>query len=762
MALLLGNWNLISFSATIVAAMHWHTLYELAWLVPILATILLCCRVKMYRGALGILLASVISLVQSYAFVRDANTLFDCTENLTIDIQIDSTLRSNLYFANSVVNILKIYACDTDFSGKVLLKVPVEQASQMQLGEIWRVSVDIKPIHGVLNEAGFDAQRYYFSQRVLAQAKVTKVLQRISAPDLRGKWFADIYRQTLDFKSQPLMLALLFGERSLIDKQQWHNLKQTGLAHLIAISGLHIGLAYMVGWWLGHILRIGMPKLIWLPLFSAVAVACFYAWLAGFSLPTQRAFIMCVIASLMLLLGIRISRWRVLWLTLAIVLMISPMSAVSSSLWLSVGAVALILLALDHIAPANEASLDGQNKETNTQRKFGIWLRVQLYLSLGLAPISALALGGVAWLSFLFNAVAIPLVSFYVVPLLLAGIIGNAFSIWLGSALFALADKGLNLLQYWVLLAQPYSLLWVQASSVQILCMLTLFSGACLRGALRSLALCIVLGVMAVNYAPFMPSMNKPHWQVDVLDVGHGLAILIESDGRALLYDTGSGWEEGSIAESIITPILMRRGVSLDALFISHWDNDHQGGMEDIIQQFSPPLIFSPQRDGRAMPCVRGQFWWWQGLSFAMVWPPKSVSRAFNPHSCVIRVSDGQHSLLLTGDIDAVAEYHLAYSDLQSEVMIVPHHGSNTSSTTSFIEQVGADIAIVSVAKQGRWSLPSQKVVDRYKRFATKWFETGTHGQVTVQFLSEKVQVSTIRHRQTDAWYRQILRNRVE
>ncbi|WP_084621672.1 DNA internalization-related competence protein ComEC/Rec2 [Vibrio ezurae] len=739
--------------------MHWHSHYELAWLVPILTTVLLCCRFKIYRGTLGILLAFMISLVQSDAFVRDVNTLFDCSKNLTIDIQIDSTLRSNLYFANSVVNVTKIHGCDGDFSGRVLLKVPLDLALPMKLGETWRVSADIKPIYGLLNEAGFDAEKHYFSQRVLAQAKVTEVVERINLADLRGRWFHDIYRQTVNFKSQPLMLALLFGERSLIDKQQWQNLKQTGLAHLIAISGLHIGLAYIVGWWLGHGIRIAMPNLIWLPVLCAVTVACFYAWLAGFSLPTQRALVMCLIASLMLLLSLRISHWRVLWLTLAIVLAISPMSAVSSSLWLSVGAVSVILLALDHAKAANNPPL----MRTDTiNRRWQTWLRVQLYLSLGLAPISALFLGGVAWLSFVFNAFAIPLVSFYVVPLLLAGIVINPVSVSIAHTLFVMADKGLGILQLLISSAQPYSVLWVEASSAQIFCMLMVFCVGCLRGVIRIVALCTVLGYGVVSSASLPMPTQTPNWQVDVLDVGHGLAVLIESEGKVVLYDTGSRWQEGSMAESVIAPILRRRGLGIDALFISHWDNDHQGGMDVLIEQFSPRFVFTPQQAIHTLPCIQGQFWWWQGLHFQILWPPKLVTRAFNPHSCVVRVSDGRHSILLTGDIDAVAEYHLAHQRLKSDVIIVPHHGSNTSSTTPFIKNVAADIAIVSTAKQGRWSLPSQKVINRYKTLGTKWFETGNHGQVTVHFLSDKVGVSTIRHRQTDAWYRQILRNRVE
>ncbi|WP_415668860.1 DNA internalization-related competence protein ComEC/Rec2 [Vibrio rarus] len=758
--------------------MYWHTLPELKWLVVILAMVLLCCRCKGLNWTLGLCLASAVSLVQSHIFVRDVNTLFNCAGNITINIQLNSTFRTNLYFSNSVVEVLEVQGCDAPVSGQLLLKVPIELAHQMQLGETWQVSAKIKPIIGLLNEAGFDAEKHYFSQRVIAQGKVLEVIKKIESPNLRGRWFAQIYQQTQQLESQPLLLALLFGERSFIDKEQWQDLKRTGLAHLIAISGLHIGLAYAVGWWVGHLIRIAVPSGMWLPLLSAVTMAVFYAWLAGFSLPTQRALVMCVIGSAALLLGLRWSRWQVLWLTLAIVLSMSPMSALSSSLWLSVGAVVVIILALESLtqwppAPARHQSSEikslpihspprpqrtGSALLSALHQKWRAWLRVQLFLSLGLAPICAWFLGGVAWLSMLFNAMAIPLVSLYVVPLLLAGIMLNEVSHSLAMLLFGLADRGLVLLQDVVAFSQGYTLLWWQATRTQIGLMVLLFCLVCLRKKLRVVVASMsVMVLVAVEFYAY-----SPQWRLDVLDVGHGLAVLIRSNNRAVLYDTGAHWGDSGMAELVVEPVIRNKGTQLDALFISHWDNDHQGGMEYLLRRFLPKEVFSSQRDGQTSPCIQGQFWWWQGLSFQMVWPPQQVRRAYNPHSCVIRISDGQHSVLLTGDIDAVAEYQLAHMSLQSDVVIVPHHGSNTSSTMPFVRNTAADWAIASVAKQGRWSLPSHKVIHRYQHMRSKWLDTGEKGQVSVYFLDSELKIVTLRSPQTDAWYRKILRNRVE
>ncbi|GAB7219805.1 DNA internalization-related competence protein ComEC/Rec2 [Vibrio comitans] len=630
----------------------------------------------------------------------------------------------------------------------------------MKLGETWHVEATIKPIYGLLNEAGFDAERFYFGQRVIAQAKVNKLLQRIDKADLRGRWYDEVYQQTAQLESRPLILALLFGERSLIEHQQWSNLKRTGIAHLIAISGLHIGLAYMVGWWIGHILRIAIPSWVWLPVLFAVGMATFYAWLAGFSLPTQRALVMGVIGAAILFLGIRLSRWRILWLTLAIVLTLSPMSAVSSSLWLSVGAVIIIFLALG----PSKGNLEQRNLEGRTYQvakrlgKLRTWLRIQFYLSLGLAPISAWLLGGVAWLSILFNAIAIPLVSLLVVPMLLVGIMLNPLSASLATGLFHLSDMGLGLLVDLISMTQVHPNLWFQASQIQILVLVSLFAVVSVRRRWRGPIVCISTIVITVIGL----EQDGVKWRLDVLDVGHGLAVLIESDGRSIVYDTGAGWDEGSIAEMIVEPIIVQRGTGIDALFISHWDNDHQGGMNYLIARFLPRYVFTPQQDIKALPCMQGQFWWWQGLKFEIVWPPKRVSRAYNPHSCVMRISDGTHSVLLTGDIDAISEYQLVDTITESDVIIVPHHGSSTSSTQALVDKVDAKIAIASVSKQGRWSLPNQVVVNRYRQFGTRWLDTGSDGQVSVRFLSDEVKVMTLRNPQTAAWYRQILRKGVE
>jgi competence protein ComEC len=749
MALLLGHWNLISFSAMTVAIMNWHTLPELLWLIPLSAMILVCWVCRPLKSALGIVLAVALSLVHNHDYVSQTNTLFECGENITIDIHLNSTFKSNLYFSFSIVSAEGITECHQPFKGKLFVRIPIDLPHKFKLGETWRVKAEIKPIVGLLNQAGFDAERYYFGQQVMAKAQVTEIIGQVASQDLRGRWYDSVFEHVENLDSKSLILALMFGDRSSIETPLWQGLKQTGLVHLIAISGLHIGLAFAVGWWMGALVRVGMPRLIWMPLVVALLMATFYAWLAGFSLPTQRALVMCWAYAFFLYLGMKVSHWRVLWFTLALILAVEPSSVMTVSLWLSVLAVACILLAIDY-APMPLSTQLGRLK---------LWGRIQLFLALGLAPISAFALGGIAPFAFIYNAFFVPLVSLFVVPALLLALLTSFIMEPITQIALNFADFWLSILLWSVQWSDRFEGLWLPLTRWQMLLCIGFFSLIIFRRFKWWLIFISMPIWLTVSFLS-KPAMD---WKLEVLDVGHGLAVAITHSERTLLYDTGASWGEGSMADAVITPVLNVTGYPLDALFISHWDNDHQGGMTTIIDTFQPKEVLSPQLDHQDNPCVKGRLWWWQGLNFQILWPPKRVIRAYNPHSCVIRVTDGTHSVLLTGDINALVEYQLINdTHLNAEVLIVPHHGSSTSSTKAFVKKVEPKLAIASLAKQGRWALPNKQVVNTYTEQGVRWMDTGTYGQISVHFSRDNFKVLTQRNRQTDAWYRQILRNRVE
>ncbi|GAM76465.1 DNA internalization-related competence protein [Vibrio ishigakensis] len=447
---------------------------------------------------------------------------------------------------------------------------------------------------------------------------------------------------------------------------------------------------------------------------------------------------MCLLWSGLRMLDIKLDSWHLLGLVLAIILLLSPFSALDPSLWLSLGAVSVVFISA-HC----------------TRRLGNFWLRavcVQIGLFVGLIPVSQVILGGFSAVAIFYNLVFIPLVSVLVVPLLFLGFvfmpIADSFSV----LLFLVCDGLVSLMMRTIELTSSWH--WIEAPILGLTILLLGFAVLVVRQ--KAAIAGIGLAISSSSY------QTPPSWSLDVLDVGHGLAVVISKERRAILYDTGSGWEHGSFAQQLILPVIRAEGLSLDKLFVSHWDNDHSGGVKDIFSFAPMTQGFSSQLQLGFLPCVQGMHLWWQGLRLKVLWPTSQVYRAYNPHSCVVEVSDKKHRVLLTGDIDLLAEYQLQRHLRKVDLLIVPHHGSNTSSSHRFVELTSPKVAIASVSGSGKWQLPAQKVRTRYEQNGARWLDTGQHGRVVVRFFDQSMQVSPYRGRQSDAWYRQILRKGVE
>lgn len=737
MALLLAKRNLVVFSTTVIVAMNGHSIPDVLWLVPLLAAVLVCCRFEKLHLWNAVFLATVVSLVHAHQFVRQTNTLFNCAEDITINVRIESSFKSNLYFSTSLVALNGNNSCGQALGGKVLLQIK-EGADQFRVGEVWRVKVRLKSIRGLMNGAGFDAETYYFSRGVIAKARVIEILERVETPSLRGRLLETFIQLTQQLEQQPALLALMFGDRALIEADTWSGLKQSGLAHLIAISGLHIGMAFSIGWWLGYLIRLVLRECFYAPFLGAITVALIYSWLAGFSLPTQRALTMCLCWALFKMLHIHITRWHLLCFVLAIILLFSPSSSLDPSLWLSVGAVAVLFMVSNWIKGGR-----------------GLWLNtvvIQLGLLVGLIPLSLMILGGFSAVSIIYNLIFIPFLAIAVVPLLFAGLVTMTFAPQLSASVFMLADRAMSVMMSAVSLSSAE--FWLE-DRIYLALAFTLIVPLLLRKS-RYWAGCGLLLLTSSSY------QTPPNWQLDILDVGHGLAVLVRRGEKALLYDTGASWDSGSIANQVIVPVLNQTRAELDTLIVSHWDNDHSGGVEALLDRYAPQYLFSSQLQSSFMPCLQGMRWWWQGLSIRFLWPKALVFRAYNPHSCVLEISDGVHKVLLTGDIELLSEYQLRDELAHVDVLVVPHHGSVTSSSPRFISLTSPKIAVASASSRGQWTFPSPDVRLRYEQIGSTWLDTAQSGRVQVRFFNQSIQLSAYRSRQSDAWYRQILRKGVE
>ncbi|ENM3944119.1 DNA internalization-related competence protein ComEC/Rec2 [Vibrio cholerae] len=699
------------------------------------------------RKFLGFVVAILIIVLQGNLIRDQSNVLYQAGPDIIIKGRADSFFRQTRYAHEGFALIYEVngQSLGTLFQPRVRLTTPI----LLQPNDLFEFSATVKPVIGRLNEIGFDAEAHYMAQSVIARVSVKANTPYTISPqeDVRSSLQQKLVTLTQNSPFQGIILALTFGERNGIDEQEWRALRNSGLIHLVAISGLHIGIAFSVGYFLGLGMMRLHAKLLWSPFVCGALLAVFYAWLAGFTLPTQRALIMCLLNVALVMLAFPLSALKRILLTLVAVLVWSPFTSLSNSFWMSFLAVAIVLYQL------------ASQSQRQVWWKALLW--AQVFLVCLMAPVTAYFFGGLSVTAVLYNLVFIPWFSLVIVPALFLGQllmvvwpgVATAYWPWVDWTFLPLdwalqfADVG-----WWVV---PSKVQGVVAASVAILLLYRFMS-------LKACSL--LLGMIGLWW--WFPSIT-PLWRMDVLDVGHGLAIVIEQDERAIVYDTGSSWPGGSYVQSVIEPMLQQRGLrQVDGVILSHLDNDHAGDWQGLAERWQPDWIRASQLGTEFMPCIRGESWQWQSLHFTVLWPPQTVSRAYNPHSCVIRMTDTQsnHSVMLSGDVTAMGEWLLARDgvQLQSDVMIVPHHGSKTSSTAEFIAQVNPKLAIASVAKDNRWNLPNPQVVARYQAQQVEWLDTGQAGQISLFFYPEQLDWFTQRSLGWEPWYRQMLRKGVE
>ncbi|MEZ9565659.1 DNA internalization-related competence protein ComEC/Rec2 [Vibrio artabrorum] len=704
------------------------------------------------------------------------NRLFQSGQNTTINAMVVSLFSKNSHGFESVIVVRSIDG--EKLITPQLVKLRLFTPFKLTLGDNVYLSASITPVLGKLNEAGFDLERHLFSGGVVANATYrTDTKYRIhSSTSLRSLWFESRLQRLSQLANTDLIIALSFGYRDLIEPQRWDLLKSSGLIHLMAISGLHVGIAFGIGYQLGTAIRLISGSLIWLPTLFGLGLAYFYSWFAGFTLPTLRALVMCVLASYFLWRGQNVSLIRYVALSLCVVLLIWPFSALSSSFWLSFGALGAVLY----------ITLNGNLSSSNSTfiGRLLKLIKIQIMLTLLIAPFSMLFFKGVSLISVFYNLLLLPWVSIVTIPLLFLAMFLSLISELLfavngsidslAEKLWVWVDLSLAPLVFSLPFSEPF---WLQVDdhTIEVSVFLILFFGFVSRYLNSKLSIFVILVfLLGWEFGKF----KQDRLTIDVLDVGHGLSVVLEKNHQVVVYDLGNAWPGGSIVESLLIPTLNNRGISrIDGVIVSHFDSDHAGGYPALLENYTPTWIRASQSANEPtqstapvqpsiQACTLGEVWTWQGVTFEVMWPPKRVKRAYNPHSCVVRISEvnAKFSMLLTGDIELVSEWLLARAGerLRSDVMLVPHHGSNTSSIRAFIETVSPKLAIASLAKGNQWGMPSKSVIERYQAAGSVWLDTGESGQITITLAPEGWQYHTIREQQGRQWYRQMLRKGVE
>jgi competence protein ComEC len=614
-------------------------------------------------------------------------------------------------------------------------------ATMPRAGQRWSLPVRLRLPDGPVNPHGFDAALGWFERRIGAVGTVQG--RAGSGPALLGETGGeqvDRLRQDLrdrlrgrlgDTPAAGLLAALAVGDQAAIEREDWAVFRTTGIAHLVSISGLHVTLlGWLGGVALGRIWRLHSAWLLVWPApvvvrWGGLAVAVAYALLAGWGVPAQRTVLMLAIVVLLRSGARRWSGGRILMAAALGVVAWDPWALLQAGFWLSFVAVGLLMLGG---SPAATEAVSGWRGRVMQELR-SLW-RTQWVVTLGLAPWTLLFFQQISLVSLLANAVAIPLVTLVVTPLALLGLLVPPLWAWA----LPVVEVLMRVLQVlaawpWASVHLPAAPAWAQALGIAAAALLV----APLPALLRLAGLPLLLPMLW----PALPLPPDGEFELLAADIGQGNAVLVRTARHSLLYDTGPAYgrhgESGNAGERVLVPLLRALGVrALDQLIITHRDTDHSGGAEAVLQALPVALVQSSLEPGHPLRaraphqrCTAGTRWEWDGVRFEMLHPeapdhdrPGIAVLRPNAVSCVLRVeSRGGRAVLLTGDIGIDQELRLVIRQpqrLKVDVLLVPHHGSGSSSAVHFLKSVQATWAIVQAGRHNRYGHPAPQVMARY------------------------------------------------
>ncbi|MGE0383565.1 MAG: DNA internalization-related competence protein ComEC/Rec2 [Gammaproteobacteria bacterium] len=631
-------------------------------------------------------------------------------------------------------------------------------APAVRAGERWRLTVRPRRPHGFANPGGFDYEAWLFQGRVRATAWVlpasTNALLSPARPGLhplREALARGIEAALQGAPRRATVVALALGVDDGLTASEWDTLRRTGTTHLISISGLHISLAALLAFGLLRALwamspracaRAAAPRVA---AAGAVLAAAAYAALAGGSVPTQRSLVLVAVAMAGAVALRTVAPGRLFAAALLAVLALDPLAVLSIGFWLSFGAAGLILYRFGARARA----------EPGWRRAIDLHLAV----AVGLAPALAFAFGQNPLLGPLANAFAVPWTSYLVVPAVLGG---TALLAWAPAlAAYVLQAAHWTTVILWRVLdwlARFDAAVWWHGTTVPI-AVIAGGVGVALLLAPRGLpGRWTALAWLLLAAAPPVGRPPPGQFELSVLDVGQGLAVVARTQRHALLFDTGPTFgPDFDAGAAVVVPYLQRRGVRvLDAVVVSHGDIDHAGGLASVRGAMHVRRLWSsvPAATG-GLQCRRGGRWRWDGVEFRFLHPPQGWRSGDNDSSCVLRIAGTSGAALLAGDIERSAERALldAGADaLRAEIVVVPHHGSRSSSTPEFVAAVGASLAVVSSGYRNRFGFPAEVVVQRWRRSGAHVVDTARDGAVTIDGVAALARPVLYRHDSRRYW----------
>jgi len=628
----------------------------------------------------------------------------------------------------------------------------------LSVGENWRLGLQLKPPWGRVNFQGGDWERWLFSEEIGGLGTVrhgeflsSRALDRYYFQSARSFVREKISLLLDNERKRGVVQALAIADRSgmaLTDRQL---LSSTGTSHLLAISGLHVGLAAVGGAWLARIAMILLPVTVaarWglgASLAGALFAALTYATLAGWGVSTQRAVLMLAVAVAALVFNRAVHPARAWVLALAVVLAVDPLAPLGSGSWFSFLAVAVLLTIF---VPRN-----GRSSWWKTA------MRAQAGIMVTMLPITVLWFQSFSPVGFLANLGAIPWVSLVVVPLILAGVALLPVSMAVAGLLLKLAGEASAVLflylEFLATLQGPVPILSAPGMLTVVLAilggMLLLFPAG-LPG--RWIGIFLILPL----FLPPGPRTERGSLLIEVLDVGLGMAVLLSTEHHTLLYDSGPGdGREQNLVDAVITPALAGLGRHApEQIIISHGDLDHAGGLATLLKHYPTADLLAnlPAQPANIEPCHSDLTWSHDGFEFQVLHPSTALPYLGNDSSCVLSVRGSQASVLFTGDISSAIENRLRTTMLAPhDILFVPHHGSKTSSATEFIAAVRPEASIATASLGNRFGFPRDEIRQRYIDAGSKFWSTGECGAVRILITADgEIHAQSARRKRNRIW----------